>query len=88
MKKILLTALSLTILSTSILGCSKEISSDDDSVLITIEKNGVCGANQDIKVITWGKEELETYSIQNNDDGTRDVILHLSDSTKKYRKED
>lgn len=88
MKKILLTALSLTILSTSIIGCSKEISSNEDGVLITIEKNGVCGANQDIKVITWGKEELETYSIQNNDDGTRDVILHLSDSTKKYRKED
>lgn len=93
MKRILLGALTLICTSSLLLGCSKIInsdytSSDKDGVLISIEKNGWFGANQDIKVITFGEEKLENYSIQKNDDGSKDVILHLSTNTNQYRKED
>lgn len=93
MKRILLGALTLICTSNLLLGCSEIInsdytSSDKDGVLISIEKNVCFGANQDIKVITFGEEKLENYSIQKNDDGTKDVILHLSTNTNKYRKEE
>ena len=93
MKRILLGALTLICTSNLLLGCHETInsgytSSDKDGVLISIENNDWFGANQDIKVITFGEEKLENYSIQKNDDGTKDVILHLSINTNKYRKEE
>ena len=93
MKRILLGTLTLIFTSSLLLGCSETInsgytSSDKDGVLISIENNIMCGANQDIKVVTFGEEKLDNYSIQKNNDGTKDVILHLSTNTNKYRKEE
>ena len=50
---------------------------EESPVLISTEHNGICGAEQDIKVITFNKAKLQDYNVQVNEDGSIDVSLHI-----------
>lgn len=69
---------SMTLLS----GCSSydnEVHVKGTRYLITVEHNGIAGANQDIKVITWGDYTLNSYKTIENEDGSYDVILNIKE---------
>lgn len=38
----------------------------------------IAGEHQSIQVVTFDKQELQDYEVINNDDGSKDVILHIN----------
>ena len=76
-KIIYLCVLSLCLIGT---GCSKTVHNptNKEKVMISTEHNGIAGAEQDIKVITFDGKVLDDYEIVTNKEGkVNKVILNI-----------